>query len=953
MSARGRSPSKFAAVLATIAAAAAVPRPVSAAAPTPAAARALDACRDGVTRAPDDYDAVFCYFEAARSHDAWDEALQALAAIDAAQPRLGWATLVAGHLHRYRQPAPDLAKAEAAYLRAARTFAAEHRDEGEILALTNLRDLLMPLGRVADASAHVARVVEIGRGLRNPVLQARVWLLEATHTRDTGGDLGHAYRLLRQVERAVFPEGPSRLRRTCLASLGSVAFQLGRFDEAIGLFTRLDALAAAEHDDTTRSTARFEILNTRVLSEELMPTPGGRARLVASARESLALADAARSDRVALLAHRILADLLAYDPASAADASAHAERCLAMATTAGQPTDEAACAWRLALLLHDRCPQRAQALQRRADRATGRANSAVADATSAGFRLRFAWRSQAPADAARESTRALAALETLRALQPAAGASAESFSTWTGDYYWLAGRLQQAGGDDNLAQAFAVVERLRARTLLEARTRDRTEVDPSTPLARERDAVARELAALQRQSLQASAAPAPAGRDARLADLEGRLQDLDTRLDARREPRRPAAFLDLAALQARLGPQEALLSYQLGLWKAYNDDFGGGAWLTVVSAAGHRVYRLPDRAYFAARVPVFNGLLQGDAGVEAAPAARLWADVFQTALDDLPSTTSRLIIVPDGPLHSLPFEALRASPAAPPLAARYEVEVAPSATLWAAMRQAPSTPARALVLADPALGEPQAAASDTRQAWRDRGVVLGPLPHTRRESRAAERALDGVDVLAGATASEHALKTRDLSAYGVVHVAAHALSDEAVPGRSAVVLAAGDPAEDGLLQPREIATLALEGKVVVLSACQTASGLVLGGEGVMSLARAFFEAGARTVVGTRWPVSDDGTARFFEFVYDALGDGLTVSAAIAEARRRAISAGLPTSVWAGVVLLGDGAVAPLAPRRRPAPSRQAAGLGVLVLAAGAGVALAMRQRVGGPGHGRA
>jgi tetratricopeptide (TPR) repeat protein len=903
------------------------------------------ACREAVARAPGDYDAVFCYFEAARTSGAWDQGLRALAALDAAQPPEVWATLVAGHLHRYRRPVPNLAAAEASYASAARTFAAIRHAEGEILALTNLRDLLMPLGRVDDAAAHVARVVEIGRTLTDPVLQARVWLLEATHARDTGGDLGHAYRLLRQAEAAAFRQGPYRLRRTCLAALGSVAFQLGRFDEALDLFARLDALAAGEADAATQASARFQALNTRLLSEELLPTPGGRARLIASARESLAMAEAARTDLVALLAHRVLADLLAHDEASAAEAAGHAERCLAMAGDTAQQQDRAACAWRLALLLHDRAPDRARALRRQARRATEQANSPVADATSAGHHMRVAWRSQSPEDAARASLAALDALETLRRLQQTAPSSAESFATWTNDYYWLAGRLQQDGDDRAIAQAFSVVERLRARTLLEARDRTRAPFDSHDALAVERQRLLRAIATLQRAALYAPASAGPSGRSGGLGELEGQLHDVERRLAERGSGPPPMTlFADLDTVQAALRPREALLSYQMGLWQAYNGDFGGGAWLTVVTARSRRVYRLPDRVHFAASVPVFSGLLSGDAGFDAVPAARLWADVFASALRDLPSDTTRLIMIPDGPLHALPFDALRASATAPPLAARYELEVTPSATLWVALRRAQSPPARALVLADPAVPGAGGAASATRQAWLDRGVALGQLPHTRRESRAAERAVDGVDTLSGVRASERALKTRDLAAYSVIHVAAHAVTDEAVPERSAVVLATGDDAEDGLLQPREIADLALDGKVVILSACQTAAGLVLGGEGVMSLARAFFEAGARTVVGTRWPVGDEGTAQFFELTYAALGEGLTVSAALARAKHQAIDAGLPPSVWAGVVLLGDGAVAPLAPRRRDDDRWGAIGLGALVVAAVAVVAAAQRHR---------
>ena len=154
-----------------------------------------------------------------------------------------------------------------------------------------------------------------------------------------------------------------------------------------------------------------------------------------------------------------------------------------------------------------------------------------------------------------------------------------------------------------------------------------------------------------------------------------------------------------------------------------------------------------------------------------------------------------------------------------------------------------------------------------------RGVRLGRLPHAREESRAIAHHVAGADVLIGATASERAVKARDLRTYDVLHFAAHAVADEAHPERSAVLLAPGGSAEDGLLQAREIAALDIEGSIVVLSACQTAAGAVLSGEGVLSLARAFFEGGAHAVIGTRWPLRDADAAVLFDTFYRHLARG--------------------------------------------------------------------------------
>ena len=271
-------------------------------------------------------------------------------------------------------------------------------------------------------------------------------------------------------------------------------------------------------------------------------------------------------------------------------------------------------------------------------------------------------------------------------------------------------------------------------------------------------------------------------------------------------------------------------------------------------------------------------------------------------------------MIPDGPLQQLPLETLRSASDAAPLAARYELVVAPSATLWLQWRehQARPAPRSALVFADPDLGQSAGSDASTRVAALYQGLRLGRLPHARRESRAIERHLGVVDALVGPDASERALKARDPQQYALLHLAAHAVSDEVRPERSAVILAAGGDGEDGLLQAREIQHLDLRGRIVILSACETASGAVLNGEGVLSLARAFFQAGARAVVGTRWRIRDEDAAELFDAFYARLAAGASLSAALARTKQDAIARGRPAAVWGSLILLGDGAATPFA-----------------------------------------
>jgi CHAT domain-containing protein len=255
----------------------------------------------------------------------------------------------------------------------------------------------------------------------------------------------------------------------------------------------------------------------------------------------------------------------------------------------------------------------------------------------------------------------------------------------------------------------------------------------------------------------------------------------------------------------------------------------------------------------------------------------------------------------------------------------YDLTLVPSATMWlrglATQPEPGARPLRVVALADPVISE------SVQAEYR-----LAPLPHARREGRVAVRRLGSPGGLqVGKEASEATVKSLPPGEVALLHFAAHAVIDGERPDRSAVLLAPG-AGEDGLLQPHEIAQLQLDGAVVILSTCQSATGEVLAGEGPLSLARAFLQAGASTVVGSLWPLRDDETARLFDAFYRHLAAGKSVAESLAAAQRDRIEAGEPAAAWAGVVLLGDGGVTLPAPK----PSRAVwlylmVGIGVVAL----------------------
>ena len=151
---------------------------------------------------------------------------------------------------------------------------------------------------------------------------------------------------------------------------------------------------------------------------------------------------------------------------------------------------------------------------------------------------------------------------------------------------------------------------------------------------------------------------------------------------------------------------------------------------------------------------------------------------------------------------------------------------------------------------------------------------------------------------------------------------------------------------DGLLQTREIEALDLAGRVVMLSACYTASGPVLSGEGVLSLARAFFAAGAHAVIGSRWPLRDADAADLIEAFYRYLGRGASLSEALKASQDEARAAGRPASQWAAFVLMGNGDLRPFVGATMPSTRSHLPAMftSVLILLVVAGVVLARRRQ---------
>jgi CHAT domain-containing protein/Tfp pilus assembly protein PilF len=415
------------------------------------------------------------------------------------------------------------------------------------------------------------------------------------------------------------------------------------------------------------------------------------------------------------------------------------------------------------------------------------------------------------------------------------------------------------------------------------------------------------------------------GRD-KLEALEGRLRDLrreqtEVQEKIRSSSPRVASLvssppLDLAAARSSLDPGTVLLEYAVGpertwLFVLQSAEVPGPGLAAFRIAAGEKTLRN--------KVETFRNLLRRPGSDRAAlqtQARRLYRLLAGPAEKRLRGAR-RILVSPDGPLHTLAFAALMRGD-------HYLVEWKPihsvlSATVYAELKQ--SRPAhRGLRDERPvAFGFPSypRAATDAdadpevREILR-RGWTLRPLPSTRKEVESIAALYPQTQLYLGKEATEEKAKSIGPGSR-LIHFACHGLLDERFPLNSALALSIPEhpaPGQDnGLLQAWEIfESVRLDADLVTLSACDTALGKEVGSEGLVGLTRAFQYAGARSVLASLWGVADYSTARFKKRFYGYLRGGKTKDEALRAAQIDQIRLKGGSShpfFWAAFELNGD------------------------------------------------
>jgi CHAT domain-containing protein len=300
----------------------------------------------------------------------------------------------------------------------------------------------------------------------------------------------------------------------------------------------------------------------------------------------------------------------------------------------------------------------------------------------------------------------------------------------------------------------------------------------------------------------------------------------------------------------------------------------------------------------------------------------LGASLIAPVLPFLSPRVDRLVLVPDGVLYRVPFDALR-MPDDRYLVERAAVSIAPSATVAVTLARRTSNPRARTVVAfgDPAFATERTGGGSDRTVNRvvlDETGGLDRLPYSGREARrVADYGYRPVLRLRD-EASESYLKRTPWRDVAVMHFATHALVDDRVLARSVIALAPGER-EDGFLDPGELAALHLDAELVVLSGCRTAGGVVLVGEGLQGLTAPLLEAGARAVVASNWALGDRTTLPFVDRFYAGLARGMNGGDALRQAKLDAIRDGVRIEQWSAFTLAGDGGTRPQLRSRRFSP----------------------------------
>ena len=294
-------------------------------------------------------------------------------------------------------------------------------------------------------------------------------------------------------------------------------------------------------------------------------------------------------------------------------------------------------------------------------------------------------------------------------------------------------------------------------------------------------------------------------------------------------------------------------------------------------------------------------------GVYTEPAHKLYQKIVEP-LGDLPE---KLIIVPDGILNYLPFEVLLSSQPEELnnfhqynyLLHQHQIAYNFSASLWQEMKGKTAAKGPLLAIA-PTFDGPETEINDVNE---HRQNNLGPLLFNVEEGASIKKMMYGRLLKSENATLANFLEIAPKSS--VLHLATHAKVDDTDNDFAFLAFAQGNEEQDKLYL-KDLYTMELPAQMVVLSACETGLGELQRGEGVMSLARGFTYAGAKSIVTSLWAVNDQSTSMLMQAYYKNLKEGMTKDAALRQAKLSYLSEvteakATHPSKWGAFIVIGD------------------------------------------------
>ncbi len=459
----------------------------------------------------------------------------------------------------------------------------------------------------------------------------------------------------------------------------------------------------------------------------------------------------------------------------------------------------------------------------------------------------------------------LAFSEIEREQQSVYGDNLESgvFSNYADFYnevaYWYLERK------DDIHKAFEITERGRARVLLERLSFSDSElqnvVDDTTLIAlRQKE---KNIDKIYRQIENSSDVQTVSELKSELSELEFQYQSFTNEIHLKHPKLRSVnepETITISEIQKILSTEDALIEYMftnnklVAFWVTKND----------VDYFTAETDSLSPVEFLSGLVSDFRSTIQEKNSLSALKkkSIPLYDLLLKPMLKDA-AGINNLVIIPSKALSILPFEALYTNNSF--LVENYNIKYLPSSTIYKHIKPPHRTTDKDLFSV---AGSGFSGSSSVTKNYNS-------LPSTLLEVEAISKGFNSVLSLRNSDLTESNIKNSPLNEFRYLHFATHGRVNEQNPQQSGLIISElieteGPFQEDGYLNSKEISSLTFNADMVVLSACNTAVGKIISGEGLQGLQRSFFKAGASSVVVSLWSVYDKSTASFMDSFYENL-----------------------------------------------------------------------------------